>query len=95
MMPDKDRYHFETIMANMCRVVGADYNKLDTARDGWYSQHRWDEPTKKRFGSWLAEYIHKIPSAQRELYGRSSMRKKDCISAANMFVFNYGWKDEN
>jgi hypothetical protein len=92
---NEDKYHLETIIANMCRVVGADYTSIDTSGEQWYTRYSWDKQTEDRFKNWLADYIHKIPSAQRELYNRSYMRKKDCVDAANMFIFNYGWKNED
>ena len=29
--------------------------------------------------------------AQKEFYGRTNMKKKECENAAAEFVFNYGW----
>jgi len=84
-------FHLENIFAVQCRLVGADYNNIDRTKDNWFMQHTWDEETCEQFTNWFADYIHKIPAAQRELYGRSYMRKTECEKAARMFVLNYGW----
>jgi len=84
-------YHLETIFANMCRVAGANYHKIDRASEDWYMEHSWDESTSEEFTDWMADYIHKIPAAQRELYERSHMSKKQCVQAAHLFILSYGW----
>ena len=40
---------------------------------------------------WDIDFSNGVRSAQRELYGTTTMRKKKCEEAASMFVFNYGW----
>ena len=85
-------YHLETILCNMCRVADIDYFSIDRTQTNWYCKGSWSQKTENRFSSWLADYIHKMPAAQRELYGTSYMRKKDCIQATQLFILNYGWK---
>ena len=85
-------FHLENIFAVMCRLVEADYNTVDRTKEDWYLQYQWDEETEKRFSNWLTEYLHKIPQAQSELYGRRYMKKYECKSAVQMFLLSYGWK---
>jgi hypothetical protein len=88
----KTSFHLENIFAVQCRLVGADYNSVDRTKEDWYLEYQWDEETEDKFKAWFVEYIHKIKQAQRELYNRSHMNKKDCESAAAMFLLSYGWK---
>ena len=83
--------HLNVILANMCRYVEANYWDIDFSKDNWYQTYRWGEENEKHFQKWLTNYIYGVRSAQRELYGTTTMRKKKCEEAASMFVFNYGW----
>ena len=85
-------FHLENIFAVQCRLVGADYNKVDRTKEKWYLEYEWDQEVDTRFRDWVADYIHKLPEAQWELYERRYMRKEDCVKAADMFLLNYGWK---
>lgn len=92
MIMKNDDYHLQTILANMCRVVGCDYLTLDTSQDDWYYSYSWSEKIEQRFNKWLVDYIHKIKGAQLELFGRRYMKKQECVEAASMFLLCYGWK---
>lgn len=76
----------------MCRVVGADYNTVDRTEENWYMKYNWDIKTETKFSKWMADYIHKMPGAQEELYGKSRMSKKACTQATQLFIMSYGWK---
>ena len=89
---ENQSFHLENIFAVMCRLVGADYNKIDRTKEQWFMEYSWDEKTEKQFRDFFADYIHKILGAQWEIYGRKYMRKENCIKAADMFILNYGWK---
>ena len=84
--------HLDIILNVMCMYVGANYADIDMGEEDWYYKHEWSQRTEKEFKKWGADYIHKIKDAQRELYGRSYMRKEDCIKAMEMLTLNYGWK---
>ena len=84
--------HLETIFANMCRIVGANYHEIDRTKENWYTEHTWDIETEKIFSKWMEHYIHKMPGASQEIYGKSRMSKKDCILATQLFLLSYGWK---
>jgi len=85
-------FHLENIFAVMCRLVGADYNTVDRTKEDWYLEYQWDEETEKQFSDWMVDYLHKLPQAQSELYGRRYMKKYECKSAVQMFLLSYGWK---
>ena len=48
--------------------------------------------TEKQFEDWMTDYLHKLPKAQLELYGRKYMRKDECREAVKLFLLSYGWK---
>lgn len=87
-------FHLGNIFAIMCRLVGADYNKIDTGKSRWYMDYSWDTETEKKFQDFLADYIHKMLGAQQELYDCKYMSKVQCERRAKMFILNYGWRHE-
>ena len=50
------------------------------------------QETEKQFSDWMTDYLHKLPQAQSEIYGRRYMKKFECKSAVQMFLLSYGWK---
>ena len=84
-------FHLENIFAVQCRLVGANYNEVDRTKEDWFMEYKWSRETEEKFIDWMKHYIHKIKGAQRELYGHTFMKIKDCEMAARAFVLNYGW----
>ena len=91
MINDKTLSHLHVILGNMCRYVEANYKETDFDSKQWYQGYTWDNEKEDHFKNWLTDYIYGVREAQRELYGRTAMRKYECEQAASMFVFNYGW----
>jgi hypothetical protein len=87
--------HLNVILVNMCRYVEANYWDINFSKDNWYQTYKWCEENKDHFKKWLTDYIYGVKGAQRELFGRTTMRKKECEEAAAMFVFNYGWSSKD
>ena len=85
-------FHLENIFAVQCRLVGANYNEVDRTKKDWYLEYQWDEETEKQFKDWMVDYLHKLPKAQLELYGRKYMKIDECRKAVMMFILSYGWK---
>lgn len=83
--------HLDAILQRLCKVVGADFASVDFKQPTWFRAHSWSTATEEQFTRWLADYLYNNKDAQRELYVRSYMRKRDCQNAAKWFVFNYGW----
>jgi hypothetical protein len=76
----------------MCKVVGADFDAIDFKSPDWFRAYSWSDEQAIAFKEWMVNYIYARKSAQRELYDRSNMRKRDCVKAVEWFVFNHGWK---
>ena len=83
--------HLHVILGNMCRYVEVNYWDIDFEKAHWYMYYSWPKEKEEHFKKWLTNYIYGVKGAQRELYERTTMRKKECEEAAAMFVFNYGW----
>lgn len=94
MSDPKEKFtkHLIIILKEMCKKVGADYDKVDFAEENWYHKFQWTEVEQNEFRDWLADYFYQNREARVELLTRTSKNKKFCRGAASMFVFNYGWK---
>lgn len=95
MINDKTLSHLHVILGNMCRYVEAHYKEIDFDSKQWFQDYTWDNEKENHFKKWLTDYIYGVRDAQKELYGRTTMRKKECEEAASMFVFNYGWSSKD
>ena len=91
MINDKTFSHLHVILGNMCRYVKADYWEINFDSKEWFQDYTWNKEKEKHFKKWLTYYIYGVRDAQKELYERTTMRKKECENAASMFIFNYGW----
>ena len=87
--------HLHVILGNMCRYVEAKYWKIDFGSKQWFKDYTWDNEKEEHFKKWLTDYIYGVRDAQREFYGRTNMKKKECEDAAAMFVFNHGWSSKD
>jgi|TARA_R110000824_G_C14876420_1_gene642869 hypothetical protein len=87
--------HLQVILANMCRYVEANYLEIDFSNKQWFRDYTWNKEKEVHFKKWLTDYIYGVRVAQKEFYGRTTMRKKECEEAASMFVFNYGWSNKD
>jgi hypothetical protein len=85
-------FHLDVILNTMCMMVDAKYDREKMKKDDWYLEYQWDEETEKQFEDWMTDYLHKLPKAQVELYGRRYMKKDECRKAVKMFLLSYGWK---
>ena len=79
----------------MCRYVKADYWEINFDSKEWFQGYTWNKEKEEHFKKWLTDYIYGVRDAQKELYERTTMRKKECEEAASMFVFNYGWSSKD
>ena len=87
--------HLHVILGNMCRYVEANYWKIDFGSKQWFKDYTWDNEEEEHFKKWLTDYIYGVRDVQREFYGRTNMKKKECEDAAAMFVFNHGWSSKD
>jgi len=84
--------HLETILKKMCKMVGADYDKIDFKSYGWYLKYEWSAEKEKEFVVWLAKYLKDKPSAFREMSSSHILGNHRIMSVAKEFVYTYGWK---
>ncbi len=77
MINNKTFSHLHVILGNMCRYVEANYKETDFDSKQWYQGYTWDNEKEDHFKKWLTDYIYGVRGAQRELYGRTTMRKKE------------------
>lgn len=84
--------YLEIILKEMCIRVGADYDKINFTKDGWYSRHSWTEDEQDSFNKWLSKYLVNNKKISRVLYGITFRSLKSTKKAVDMFSLCYGWK---
>ena len=85
--------HLKIILKKQCEVVGADYNKIDFKKEGWFWEYEWTKEEEESFLDWVVNYLAKDIKARRELLvAPSSKSKKNIRKAMSFFVMNDGWK---
>lgn len=84
--------HLAVILKEMCRRVGADFDKIDFGKERWFEDYTWDEKQQEDFEKWLTDYLYKNKKATAELYSMHYPSKKWVKQAADMFILSYGWK---
>lgn len=84
--------HLIHILKEMCKRVGADYDKINFKEDSWYSKYEWDIEEEEKFIKWLIDYLHNTYGARKELLYYNGKNKKIIVKAVRDFTFNYGWK---
>lgn len=83
--------YLKIILKEMCKRVGADYDKIDFKSKGWFRKYSWREKDEEDFKQWLIEFLNKNKKAKQELM-RLHSHKSFYEKFANQFLFNYGWK---
>lgn len=84
--------HLVPILKKMCEMVGADYDKLDFKKEGWYLKHTWTKDKEAEFQKWMVEYLNNNREARNILMyypNKNKTRIKDSVKA---FIWNFGWK---
>ena len=84
--------HLVIILKEMCKRVGADYNKVYFHKEGWFSKYTWTEEEYNDFLKWLVDYLYKSNDARKELMEYNYKTKKHIKKAVDMFGLCYGWK---
>lgn len=80
------------ILKELCRRVGAKYEKIDFMKENWFREYEWTEDEETDFKKWLLDYLYNNAEARRELTTIRRKNKKHCKSIADWFCFNHGWK---
>ena len=80
------------ILKKMCEMVGADYDKIDFKKDGWYWEYQWTKEQESEFQKWMVEHLNNNREARNILMycpNKNKTRIKDSVKA---FIWNFGWK---
>lgn len=83
--------HLEIVMREMCKRVGAVYEKINFKSNKWYLKYTWTREEEDDFAKWFAKYLYDNNTARKELTVVAK-NKKQIQKAVNWFLFNYGWK---
>jgi len=86
-----DKEPMRTILFKMCKVVGANYYKINFSAERWFMKHTWTKEQEKDFQIWMADRIYKLPD-WRKSFQLTKKRKKEAMKVAEDFTWNHGWK---
>ena len=62
------------ILTEMCRRVGADYDKIDFKKEGWFRDYTWTEEEQEDFHQWLGNKLVEWKCTRKGKY-RGHMQK--------------------
>ncbi len=88
----KDFPYLKRIMKEMCKRVGADFNKMNFKKQDWFLEYSWTKENEEKFKKWLMNFLYKNRKAREEILEFPSKNKNKLKNAINMFLFSYGWK---
>ena len=84
--------HLKVILKEMCKRVGADYDKVNFKKAEWFMDYRWTDIEQESFMNWLIKYLKNNSEARKEILSMPSQsNKKHLEKCAMMFIFDYGW----
>lgn len=69
----------------LCKRVGADFNKIDFKKEGWFTMFSWTEKEQDDYKKWLVKEMQK----QKEY---NFYNKRFLEDSAAWFVLDFGWK---
>lgn len=75
------------IMLEMCRRVGADYDKIDFKKEGWFRDYTWTEEEQEDFHQWLGNKLVEWKCAMKRKY----RGQPHGYYEASKFILDYGW----
>ena len=89
--------HLEVVIREMCKVVGADFDRMDSFgkdKDGnlWFQQYTWTQKESDAFGKWFKEYLSKNKEARQEFMTHPSKDKKYLECLWQEVNLQWGWK---
>jgi len=81
----------------MCKIVGADFNKIDFCSSMWFHEYEWTYEEEEKFKKWFLRKAKWHKKIRNELFSPMVKTEASIKKAIDLFVFNYGWKikDEN
>ena len=86
----KHNKYLKKVLKEMCKRVGADYDKIDFKKDDWFSKYEWTEKEQDNFEGWLVGYLQRNKKAREKMMNipAKAFSKKIAVN----FIFAYGWK---
>jgi len=84
--------HLETILKKQCKMVGADFDKIDFEKNDWYWSYEWKEDKQEKFRQWIISYMKTNKEARHSLMRIPSNNPRFIEKFANGLIFQYGWK---
>ena len=82
----------EIVLKEMCKRVGANYNKINFKKEGWFRTYEWSEEEQNDFKKWIINYIYMNRFAREKLLAFPIRSKKLITEAVTRFLLDYGWK---
>lgn len=79
------------ILAEMCKVIGVDFESFDFSQPNWYWQHTWTKEQEEAFRVWLGEFLVKNKYTKKGNYRGQNAGYYE----AGKLLFNYGWVIKN
>lgn len=84
--------HLTVVLKEMCKRVGADFEKINFKKTDWYRKHAWTVAEEDAFKKWLVGYWKKNSAARNEMLMLQSATTANRLErAADGFLLNYGW----
>ena len=88
---ETENKYFEKILKKQCKMVGADYDKLDGKKERWFEDYIWTEKQQDEFHDWLVDYL-KDRKVARSLTHLPNLNKKLREGFAGWWILDWGWK---
>ena len=86
-----DTEPMRTILFKMCKVVGANYYKINFSETDWFVRYSWTKEREEEFRIWMTEFLkRKDVRGHFKLNSRST--KKERTKIAYDFTWIHGWK---
>ena len=88
----KNNPHLRIILKEMCKRVGADFNKINFNKHEWFMKHTWTEKELMNFKEWFINYLYENTEARKEIMMFPLKNKMRIRRTASWFILDYGWK---
>ena len=82
----------KTVLKKMCEMVGAEFDKIDFEKTGWFSDYSWSLKQEKEFVKWMRSLLKNNSVYRNALMDHPTVRVGVINYLVDEFVFNYGWK---
>ena len=83
--------HLVKVLKKMCSMVGANFEKINFKKEGWFRSYSWSEDKENKFKEWMIDYLKENKEARNSLMERPTSTKRSLEKVVDEFLFNYGW----